>query len=176
MNPTPEEGKHILSDVFHFHDLSVEDALSALQFPKVESYGGYLYLILHRIDFAAREHCFQTHDVDFFLGDRFLVTIHSGDSRSFQQVSDICQRNTMALGEGTAALLHRIIDTIVDNYRPEIEQLSERLDELEDRVFESGGSSLAMDILNFKKDVSSLRRGGATPAGRRAGARRRAIS
>lgn len=158
MNPTPEEGQHILGDVFHFHELSVEDALSALQFPKVESYGAYLYLILHRIDFAAREHCFQTHDVDFFLGDRFLVTIHSGDSRSFQQVSAICQRNTMALGEGTAALLHRIIDTIVDNYRPEIEQLSERLDELEDRVFESGGASLAMDILNFKKDVSSLRR------------------
>jgi len=158
MNPTPEEGKQILSDVFHFHELSVDDALSALQFPKVESYGTYLYLILHRIDFAAREHCFQTHDVDFFLGDRFLVTIHSGDSRSFQQVSDICQRNTMALGEGTAALLHRIVDVIVDNYRPEIEQLSERLDELEDRVFESGGASLAMDILNFKKDVSSLRR------------------
>jgi len=158
MNPTPEEGKQILSDVFHFHELSVDDALSALQFPKVESYGTYLYLILHRIDFAAREHCFQTHDVDFFLCDRFLVTIHSGDSRSFQQVSDICQRNTMALGEGTAALLHRIVDVIVDNYRPEIEQLSERLDELEDRVFESGGASLAMDILNFKKDVSSLRR------------------
>jgi magnesium transporter len=158
MNPTPDEGKQILSDVFHFHELSVDDALSALQFPKVESYGAYLYLILHRIDFAAREHCFQTHDVDFFLGDRFLVTIHSGDSRSFEQVSAICQRNTMALGEGSAALLHRIVDVIVDNYRPEIEQLSGRLDELEDRVFESGGASLAMDILNFKKDVSSLRR------------------
>jgi magnesium transporter len=158
MNPTPEEGKQILSDVFHFHELSVDDALSALQFPKVESYGAYLYLILHRIDFAAREHCFQTHDVDFFLGDRFLVTVHSGDSRSFEQVSAICQRNTMALGEGSAALLHRIVDVIVDNYRPEIEQLSQRLDELEDRVFESGGASLAMDILNFKKDVSSLRR------------------
>jgi magnesium transporter len=47
---------------------------------------------------------------------------------------------------------------MVDNYRPEIEQLSDRLDELEDRVFESGTASLAKDILNFKKDVSSLRR------------------
>jgi magnesium transporter len=157
-NPSPEEGEHMLRDVFHFHELAVEDALSALQYPKVESYGSYLYLILHRIDFAAREHCFQTHDVDFFLGPNYLVTIHSGDSRSFEQVSDICQRNSMALGEGTPALLHRIIDAIVDNYRPEIEQLSDRLDELESRVFESGSASLAKDILDFKKDVASLRR------------------
>jgi magnesium transporter len=158
MNPTPEEGKHVLADVFHFHELAVEDALSALEFPKVESYGDYLYIILHRIDFAAREHCFQTHDVDFFLGPNYLVTIHSGDSRSFQHISDICQRNSRALGEGASSLLHRLIDAMVDNYRPEIEQLSERLDELEERIFENAGTSLALDILNFKKDVASLRR------------------
>jgi magnesium transporter len=156
-NPSEEEGR-ILKDVFHFHDLAVEDALSALQFPKVESYGDYLYLVLHRIDFAAPEHCFQTHDVDFFLGPNYLVSIHTGDSRSIEHISDICGRNSLALGEGTAALLHRIIDAMVDNYRPEIEELSERLDELEERVFDSSSANLAKDILNFKKDVSSLRR------------------
>jgi magnesium transporter len=156
-NPSEEEGR-ILKDVFHFHDLAVEDALSALQFPKVESYGDYLYLVLHRIDFAAPEHCFQTHDVDFFVGPNYLVSIHTGDSRSIEQISMICGRNSLALGEGTAALLHRIIDAMVDNYRPEIEELSERLDELEERVFDSSSANLAKDILNFKKDVSSLRR------------------
>jgi magnesium transporter len=156
-NPSEEEGR-ILKDAFHFHDLAVEDALSALQFPKVESYGDYLYLVLHRIDFAAPEHCFQTHDVDFFLGPNYLVSIHTGDSRSIEHISVICGRNSLALGEGTAALLHRIIDAMVDNYRPEIEELGERLDELEERVFDSSAANLAKDILNFKKDVSSLRR------------------
>lgn len=158
MNPSPEEGRQILRDVFKFHELAVEDAVSALQFPKVESYGDYLYLILHRIDFAAREHCFQTHDVDFFLGPNYLVTIHTGDSRSIEQISNVCERNSLALGEGVAALLHRIIDAMVDNYRPEIEALGERLDDLEVKVFESSNASLAKDILNFKKDVASLRR------------------
>jgi magnesium transporter len=156
-NPSEEEGK-MLKDVFHFHDLAVEDALSALEFPKVESYGESLYVILHRIDFAAPEHCFQTHDVDFFLGPNYLVTIHSGDSRSIEQISAVCERNSMALGEGVAALMHRIVDAIVDNYRPEIEELSERLDELEERVFDNSAANLAKDILNFKKDVASLRR------------------
>ena len=67
LNPSKDEGLHILRDVFHFHDLAVEDALSELEYPKVESYGSYLYVILHRIDFAAPEHCFKTHDVDFLL-------------------------------------------------------------------------------------------------------------
>ena len=64
----------------------------------------------------------------------------------------------MALGEGVAALMHRIIDAMVDNYRPELDELSERLDELEGRVFEEGARTLAKDILDFKRDVSSLRR------------------
>jgi magnesium transporter len=158
MNPSQEEGQEMLSNVFHFHELAVEDALSALQFPKVESYGDYIYVILHRIDFAAPEHCFNTHDVDFFLGPNYLVTIHSGDSRSIQQISEVCQRNSLALGEGPAALMHRIIDSMVDNYRPEIDELSERLDALEEQVFDASASNLARDILDFKKDVASLRR------------------
>ena len=157
MNPSPEEGR-ILSDVFHFHELAVEDALGTTHFPKVESYGEYLYLILHRIDFKAPEHCFRTYDVDFFLGPSYLVTIHSGDSRSIEQISQVCSRNARALGEGSAALMHRIIDAMVDNYRPEIEELGERLDELEQEVFEHSTPMLAKKILDFKADVSSLRR------------------
>ncbi len=157
-DPTPEDGRQILSDVFHFHELAVEDAMSALQFPKVESYGEYLYLILHRIDFQAPEHCFRTHDVDFFLGPNYLVTIHSGESRTIDQVCQICERNSRALGEGAAAFMHRIIDSMVDNYRPEVEELGARLDEIEEKVFEASSPSLAKDIINFKRDVSSLRR------------------
>jgi magnesium transporter len=158
MNPSPEEGRGMLKNVFHFHDLAVDDALSSLQYPKVESYGDYLYLILHRIDFAAPEHCFKTHDVDFFLGANYLVTVHTGDSRSIEQISAVCVRNSLALGEGVAALAHRIIDAMVDNYRPEIDELEGRLDELEKRVFEATSPQLVREILDFKRDVSSLRR------------------
>lgn len=158
LNPSPDEGTHILKDVFHFHELAVEDAISELEYPKVESYGDYLYVILHRIDFQAPEHCFKTHDVDFFLAPHYLVTIHSGDSRSIEQIAKVCERNSMALGEGPAALMHRIVDSMVDNYRPEVEELNERLDALEERVFDSGAANLAKDILDFKRDVASLRR------------------
>jgi magnesium transporter len=156
-DPTPDEAR-ILSDVFHFHDLSIEDALSEIHHPKVESYGGYLYLILHGIDFRESEHCFRTQDVDFFLGEQYLVTVHPGISRTISEVRGVCVRNERALGEGPVALLHRIVDAMVDHYRPEVERLEERLDLLEAEIFEHPDARLAKKILNFKSDVSSLRR------------------
>ncbi len=155
--PTPEETR-ILTDVFHFHELAVEDAMAESHHPKIESYGDYLYLILHGIDFRAKEHEFRTQDVDFFLGERFLVTVHPGVSRSVGKVNAMCTRNSRVLGEGPAALLHRIIDTMVDNYRPEVDALQSRLDRLEKEVFEKSRPQLARRILDLKRDVASLRR------------------
>jgi magnesium transporter len=155
--PTAEESK-VLSDVFHFHELAVEDALAEIHHPKVESYGEYLYLILHAIDFKAREHAFRTQEVDFFLGSQYLVTCHNGTSRSINRIGDICTRNERVLGEGPAALFYRIVDTMVDNYRPEVDKLGDRLDSLEKEVFARPKSTLVKRILDFKRDVSSLRR------------------
>jgi magnesium transporter len=156
-DPTPDEAR-VLSEVFRFHDLAIEDAMAETHHPKVESYGTYLYLILRGIDFRASEHCFKTQDVDFFLGEQFLVTVHPGHSRTIGEMRGICVRNSRALGEGPTALLHRIVDAMVDHYRPEIDELSNRLDELETEIFERPNPKLARDILDFKADVSSLRR------------------
>jgi magnesium transporter len=156
-NPTPQEA-HVLVELFQFHELAIEDALMEIHHPKVESYEDHLYVILHGIDFRAREHEFQTLDVDFFLGAQYLVTVHPGTSRSLKQVAEICVRNERALGEGPVALFHRIVDTMVDNYRPEVEKLRVRLDQLEKEVFEKPDPKLARRILDFKRDVSSLRR------------------
>ena len=156
-SPTPDEAR-ILTDVFKFHDLAIEDALAEIHHPKVESYGDYLYLILHGIDFREAEHCFKTQDVDFFLGEQFLVTVHPGHSRTLLDMRDVCARNDRALGEGPGALLHRIVDAMVDHYRPEIDKLNDRLDKLEEEIFERPNPALSKQILDFKSDVSSLRR------------------
>ena len=46
---------------------------------------------------------------------------------------------------------------MVDNYRPEVEKLAQRLDRLENEVFEDPAPKLVRSILEFKKDVTSLR-------------------
>jgi magnesium transporter len=155
--PTPEEAR-ILSEVFHFHELSIEDALAVTHHPKVEAYQGYLYLILHGIDFEAAKHHFATHDTDFFIGPRFLVTVHDGKTRSIPHVRDLCCRGDHILEEGSLALAYRIIDAMVGHYRPEAEKLDDQLDRLENRVFTRPDRALLRSILALKRDVAALRR------------------
>jgi magnesium transporter len=148
----------ILSDTFAFHPLSVEDAKADLQYPKIEAYDGYLYVILHGIDFHAGEKDFATHDVDFFLGANYLVTVHDGHSTSIAEMQVNAERNPKITGEGPVALFHRIVDAMVDHYRPEVERLEERIDALEDAVFENPTPALVREILIVKREVAGLRR------------------
>ena len=156
--PTPEEGQAVLANTFHFHPLSVEDALSEIHYPKIESYDRYLYVILHGIDFRVQEHWFATLDVDFFLGDNYLVTVHDGQSRSIQKLKELCQQHARILEEGPVALMHRIIDSMVDNYEPELDELEREMDHLEEQAVLGVGNNLLRPILEVKRDLSALRR------------------
>jgi magnesium transporter len=158
IQPTPEEGQQILGGVFHFHPLAIEDALSEVHYPKVEGYDRYLYVILHGIDFQVQEHWFATRDVDFFLGQNYLVTVHDGQSRSIQNLKELCQQHARILEEGPVALMHRIIDSMVDNYEPELDALEGEMDRLEEQAVMGAGDNLMRPILDIKRDLAALRR------------------
>ena len=149
--------RRLLSDVFGFHPLSVDDAVSALQFPKIEAYPGYLYVVLHGIDAKPQQTQFATRDVDFFLGRNYLVTVHDGDSRSINAIHEVCTRHGHILKEGPVALMHRIVDQMVDNYRPVFEEIEARLGHLEEDAF-AGHERLSRRVMKLKRDVSSMRR------------------
>ena len=147
----------VLSDSFAFHPLSVEDAMSARQYPKVEAYDGYLYVILHGISFEQRG-SFSTQDVDFFLGQTYLVTVHGSDCPSIDDLRLQATRNAKILSEGSVSLFHRIVDSMVDHYRPEMDLLEDRLDDLENRIFDAPDPKLIRQILDEKRQVAALRR------------------
>jgi magnesium transporter len=156
ITPTEDEFR-VLSDVFKFHPLAVEDARSALQYPKIEPYPGYLYLVLHGIDLTKGQTHFATRDVDFFLGRNYLVTVHDGESRSIARLREVCDRHERVLLEGPAGVLHRIVDLMVDHYRPVIEDLEDRIGKLEELAF-TGEQHIVRKILKVKRDLSTLRR------------------
>ena len=148
----------LLREAFGLHELAVEAAVQRETNPKVETYGRYLYIVLHGINFQAAEHTFETHETDFFLAPNFLVTIHDGQRRSIAHIAELCERADHILAGGPVGLLHRIVDTMVDHYRPELEELEDRLDEIEKQVIETPAEQLTADILAIKRDITTLRR------------------
>lgn len=155
--PTDADGV-TLRQQFGLHELPVEAALQRETHPKVESYGSYLYIVLHGINFQAADHTFETSETDYFLSPKFLITIHDGQRRSIKHVSELCTRSGHILAEGPVGLLHRIVDTQVDGYRPEVDEIETHLDEIEKQVIENPTDSLTADILGVKRDITALRR------------------
>jgi magnesium transporter len=154
--PTADEMR-LLSDVFHFHPLAIEDAQSTLQYPKIETYQGYLYLVLHGIHLKADQRHFVTHDVDFFVGRNFLVSIHDGTSRSIAKMHSVCNRNSRVLAEGSVGVLHRIVDSMVDHYRPVVEEIEAQIERLEEQAF-TGHDRIVRQVLKLKRELAAMRR------------------
>jgi len=152
-----EEETRVLADVFHFHPLSIEDARSSIQFPKAEPYPGYLYVVLHGIDVRKGKHAFATRDVDFFIGPRYLVTVHDGESTSIAHLRELCDRHDRLLAEGPLGLFHRIVDAMVEHYRPVMDALERRIDGLEEEAF-SGHSQLARRMIKLRQELAETRR------------------
>jgi magnesium transporter len=157
-NPTPEEIKAILEGVFQFHPLAIEDCVQPNSLPKVEDYEDYLFIVTHAVDFTRTEK-FNTTELDLFLGKDYLVTFHTAPLRS---VSTMIERTTKSVGVGPRGpdrIAHTIIDLLVDNYAPVIDELRAELEELEEHVLakDSVQKTLVAEMLHVRNDFTRLR-------------------
>jgi magnesium transporter len=152
-----DRDRDLLQNVFHLHELAIEDAFAEIHHPKVEAFNGVLYLILHGIVTEEGATGFVTQDVDFFVGRNFLVTVHYARSRSIETEAAVCLRHAGILADGPISLLHRIVDQMVDHYGPHVDAIEERLEAIETDIFESERNPMR-DLLGLKRDIALLRR------------------
>src|SRR3990172_3125273 len=97
--PTSEEIE-ILSQVFGFHPLAIEDCLAEAHLPKVDNFGDYIFLILHGIKQDTKPGLFTTAQLNFFLSKNYLVTFHHQASRSIQNAKERCSKEAISLSKG----------------------------------------------------------------------------
>jgi len=165
-NPTSEETRFYLEELFHFHPLSIEDCVTERQSPKVEEYSPkegdrfspYLFMVIHAVDYSRKDCVFATSELDFFLGKNFLVTYHTMSLRSVTQVEDMCVKGMLGVARAPDRVAQRLLDTLVDNYKPALEELSLEIAELETSALENPTKETLNRILTVKKEVFHLRR------------------
>jgi magnesium transporter len=157
-NPTPDEIKNILETVFQFHPLAIEDCVAPNSLPKVEDYEDYLFIVTHAVDFT-RTDKFNTTELDFFLGRDYLVTFHTAPLRSVSTLIERFSKSVGVLPRGPDRIAHTLIDLIVDNYAPVIEELRSELEELEEHVLakDSKQKKLVNELLHVRNDFTRLR-------------------
>ena len=145
-----------LQEEFSLHDLAIEDAHNAHQRPKVESFGNSLFLAVHTAQLVDEHVRFgETH---VFFGKRFLVTVRHGASLTFAFVRQRLEREPETLKLGPAVALHGVLDFIVDNYEPIIDDFQLELDELEREIFdEDFRRDTVHRLYTLRKELTQMR-------------------
>jgi magnesium transporter len=151
----------ILTDVFHFHPLAVEDALNPVSRVKVDEYPDFLLIIARVVGFA--EHTPDPYDLDtanlaIFVTPSAVVTAHTQWSPVLRQLADRVRGNPDLLDRGPARIAHQALDIAIDAYFPLLDQLDEFVDDIEQRVFGQFDEELLQEIFKVKRLVISLRR------------------
>jgi magnesium transporter len=157
-NPTDAEIKAVLEGVFQFHPLAIENCVAPNSLPKVEDYEDYLFIVTHAVDFTRTEK-FNTTEFDLFLGHDYLVTFHRTPIRAVATQLDRVSRGVGVGPRGPDRIAHSLLDLLVDNYAPVIEELHTELEELEEHVLarESAQQKLVGEILHVRSDFTKLR-------------------
>ena len=157
-NATPDEIKTILEGVFQFHPLAIEDCVQPNSLPKVEDYEDYLFIVTHAVDFT-RTDKFNTTELDLFLGRDYLVTFHTAPLRSVSTLIDRYAKSVGVGPRGPDRIAHTLVDLLVDNYSPVIDELRAELEELEEHVLarESVHNTLVNELLHVRGDFTRLR-------------------
>ncbi len=157
--PTKEDEK-ILSDVFHFHSLTIEDARETRNQPKVEAFADYLFFIVHGIKVETNSKNFVTKELDGYIGKNFVVTFHHENFLSIDTVKRQIRNSPYVCGRGADYLLHQILDELVDLYIPVVDEFDDAINEIEERIFrtKTPNDEILEEILNLKRSVARLRR------------------
>ncbi len=147
-----------LAEEFGFHPLSIEDCRNAHQRPKVEEYPGYYFIVLYEAELTGQSDDLELRELNIFLGKNYLVTVHSRPIRAIETAKRLWGEWTDRADQGSGLLAYLLIDSIVDDYMPLLDILSERMDDLEDRIFADFQQDSIQDIFRFKKQLLYLRR------------------
>ena len=145
-----------LQEEFGLHDLAVEDAHHAHQRPKVESYGNSLFIAIHTAQTVDGQMRFgETH---LFVGPRYLVTVRHGASTSYAPARERIERESDLLKHGPGAALYAVLDMVVDNFTPIVDEFSGALNVLEKDIFaDDFRKETVYKLYDLKRELTRLR-------------------
>jgi magnesium transporter len=155
---TGSAGFDALGPALEFHPMAVEDCVIDVNFPRVDDYGKYVYLAVHSARWDEHEPGPTIKELDVILGADYILTYHEEPTRGITRAYELVCRRGSILSKGPDHLLYLILDVMVDNYMPILEQVQGRVDELEEKILDAPDRGVLAQILTIKRGISSMRR------------------
>ena len=147
-----------LEKTFSFHPLAIEDCMTEIQRPKVDRYEKYLFIVLHAAILGPHKDKATSLELDMFVGENYVVTVHLKSIPSVTGTWDRCIKNMGIMSRGSAYLAYFLADALVDNYFPILEKIDKEIEKAEEKVFKGGDSVTLSKLFALKENVFILRR------------------
>src|SRR6201989_1105067 len=151
-----------LEEHFEFHTLDYEDVRSRNQRPKVDEYDDYLFIVLHFPRYDTRVSRLNAAEVDIFVGPDFLITLPNEPLQPIEYLFERCRTNEDLrediFSKGPGYLLYKIVDDCVDASFPMLAKMGNKLDHIEEDIFEGKGEEVGRDISNVKQEIINFRK------------------
>jgi magnesium transporter len=145
---------------FALHPLTMEDIVNTGQFPKLEDYGDYLFIVLKMLYYNEKENEIEVEQVSLCLGSNFVISFQEETGRDvFNPVRERLRNGKGRIRKmGADYLAYSLIDAIVDSYFVILEKVGERIEELEEQVVSYPGEKTIHEIHQFKREMIFLRK------------------
>lgn len=146
---------------FGLHALAVEDAVNAHQRPKLEIYDEDLFVVLKTARYDDRSETVEFAELQLFIGASYVVTVRHGQASALASVRATIERDLDRIRCGPMAVLHAVIDRVVDDYAPVMDGLDNDMVEIEDAVFDVNrprGYDPSQRIYKLKRQVLDFTR------------------
>jgi magnesium transporter len=151
-----------LEEHFAFHALDLEDVLSRNQRPKIDVYDDYLFTVLHLPIFDPQAGRLGAGELDVFVGPDYVVTIPNLPLQPVEYLFERCRAKEelreQLFSRGSGYLLYRLVDDSFDYCFPMLRKIGNKLDALEDQIFEERAEEVVRDISNVKQEIINFRK------------------
>lgn len=167
IRPTNKEIK-MLEEMYEFHELLLEDCMTEHQRSKIDSYDDYSFIVLHLPRYKKEFTRLDSEEIDIFIGQNYLVTLHEGELKPLVALAERCQYSEAArkeyMEEGSALLLYEITKTLFDYCFPMLDKIGNSVNEINREVFAIRSKSMLetisrtkMQIINYRSVIKPLR-------------------
>jgi magnesium transporter len=149
-----EDEVNAVGEVFSFHPLALEDMRKRGQRPKLDDFGGYMFLVYYGVSEADGGEI-ELEEVHAFLSGGYIVTSHQRPSPVLEEAR---QRLEAQTPRSEQFVVYRVIDGLTDSFFPVLERLDERMEQLDTEIFERTEPGQLEEITALRRKLVELRR------------------
>jgi magnesium transporter len=151
-----------LEEHFEFHPLDYEDVLSRNQRPKIDEYDEYLFIVLYFPVFDKTVGRLNAAELDIFIGPDYIITLPNTPIPPVEYLFERCRSSAEVrealLSKGSGSLLYKIVDDAFDYCFPMLRKMGNKLERIEEDIFEGRSEEVVRDISNSKQEIINFRK------------------